>query len=122
MAKVADVKLSWKKSPSADVKSVKIVVTNDGTETTTDLGAEVEEFMVVVAATKACSFKITTTDNEGLVATSVTYTFVLGDLEAPLPATDLKHEVVAVRDVNGGTPPPVGGTTSPTTPRSRRGE
>jgi hypothetical protein len=100
MAKrVADVKLSWAKSPSADVSGVKVVVTNDGSETTTDFGPEVEELLIVVAATKSVQFKVVVTDSEGLTATSETYTFTLGDLEAPQPATNLRHEVVAIREV-----------------------
>jgi hypothetical protein len=99
MAKVADVRLGWKKSISSDVKTVKVVVTNDGTETTADLPPEAEEFMIVVSATKAVQFKVITFDTEGLQSSSSVYDFVLGDLEAPQPATDLFHEVVAVRDV-----------------------
>lgn len=99
MAKVADVRLGWTKSPSADVEKVQIVVTNAGTETTTELGPEVEEFMIVVQASSAVQFKVVTFDSEGNQATSAVYDFTLGDLEDPLPATDLFHEVVGVRDV-----------------------
>lgn len=99
MAKVADVKLSWRKSPSADVGKVTVVVTNDGAETSVDFGPEVEELMVVVKASTALSFKVVVTDTEGLTATSSTYTFTLGDLENPLPATNLTHAVIAIRDV-----------------------
>lgn len=99
MAKVADVKLSWVKSPSADVAKVQVVVTNDGTESTADFGPEVQELVVVVNASKSVQFKVIVTDSEGLQATSETYTFTLGDLESPQPATGLLHEVVGVRDV-----------------------
>lgn len=99
MPKVADVKLSWTKSPSLDLQKVEVVVNNGGTETTTELGPEVQEFMIVVQASGAVQFKIVTYDTEGLKATSETYSFTLGDLEVPLPATNLFHEVVAVRDV-----------------------
>ncbi len=108
MAKVADIRLGWKKSASADIKAVKLVVTNDGTETTFDLGPEVEEFKVVVSASKNCHFQVITFDSEGLSATSEVYSFTLGDLEAPLPATGLFHEVLGIRDVDvpPPTPPP----------------
>lgn len=99
MAKVADVKLSWTKSPSADVAKVTVVVTKDGTETTTEVGPEVESIQIVVEASKSVTFKVIVTDSEGLAATSDIYTFSLGDLEAPLPATNLFHEVIGVRDV-----------------------
>ncbi len=105
--KVADVKLSWVKSPSADVSKVKAVVSNDGSETTTEFGPEVEQFTIVVAASKSVQFKVIVTDTEGLEATSETYTFTLGDLTAPQPASNLFHEVVGIRDVDDPAPVPV---------------
>lgn len=102
MAKVADVKLTWKKSVSADVSKVEVVTTINGQVTTTELGPEVESFMIEVAALGVVSFHIVTYDTEGNQSTSVTYGFSLGDLEAPQPATDLSHEIVGIRDV---TPP-----------------
>lgn len=98
MPKVADVRLGWTKSPSADVSKVQVVVTNNGTESTVEGGPEVEELMVVVQPLGAVQFKVVTFDSEGNQATSETYAFTLGDLEAPLPATGLFHEVVGVRD------------------------
>ncbi len=99
MSKVADVKLGWLKSPSADIGKVKVVVTNDGTETTSEFGPEVESVQIVVKAMGAVQFKVIVFDTEGKQATSETYSFNLGDLEDPLPATNLFHEVLAVRDV-----------------------
>lgn len=107
MAKVADVKLKWKKSPSSDVAKVEITVTVDGSESTAELGPEIENFMVEVKAGGSCQFQIDTTDSEGLVGTSTTYSFSLGNLEAPLPATELGHEIVAIRDVPDGGDIPV---------------
>lgn len=97
--KVADVKLTWTKSPSAPISKVVVNVTINGNLTTTEVGAEVEEFMIGVHALGVVSFSIDTFDDEGLKATSETHTFTLGNLEAPLPATGLFHEVVAIRDV-----------------------
>ena len=99
MAKVADVKLSWKKSVSADVAKVAVVVTLDGQTTTTEYGPEVEEVVVTLAAGKSGSFHVVAIDSEGLRSMSLTHDWTLGDLEAPQPATALAHEVVAVRDV-----------------------
>lgn len=99
--KVADVKLRWTKSPSADVAGIEVVVTKDGTTMVTAGGPEVQELMIVVEASKSVQFKVITTDSEGLVTESATYSFTLGDLEAPQPATGLAHEIVAVRDVEG---------------------
>jgi hypothetical protein len=98
MAKVADVKLTWVKSPSLDVAKQKVITTVDGTVTEIELAPVAEELMIVVQANSSVQFRIETFDAEGNVATSETHSFTLGDLEAPLPATDLGHEVVAVRD------------------------
>lgn len=97
--KVADIKLKWKKSPSADVSRVDVVVTNDGATTTAVVGPEVESYAIEVKARGVVSFKVVTYDAEGYEATSETYSFSLGDLDAPLPATQLGHEVIGVRDV-----------------------
>lgn len=99
MAKVADVRLSWSKSPSADVKRVRLSVNIDGTESTADLGPDVNEFMVEVKAGGTVTYKVVTIGNDDLEATSADYTFTLGSLEVPEPAFDLFHKVVAVRDV-----------------------
>ncbi len=107
MAKVADVKLGWTKSPSADVTGVRVVVTKNGTETTTEVGPEVESIQIEVEASASVSFQVVVLDSEGNTATSDTYTFVLGDLESPLPAGGLFHTVLAVRDVGVPAGPPV---------------
>jgi hypothetical protein len=99
MAKVADVKLKWTKSASADVNKVKITVTNDGTVTETELGPEVQEFMIEVGAGKSFSFSLMTFDSEGRQSTAADYSFTFGDLEDPLPPMNLSHEIVGVRDV-----------------------
>jgi hypothetical protein len=99
MAKVADVKLKWMKSVSSGITKVAITVINDGTTTSAELGAEVESFMIEVKANGVVSFFVDTFDDEGNKTTSATYSFSVGDLEAPLPATDLGHEIVGVRDV-----------------------
>lgn len=99
MSKIATVKLGWKKSPSADIDRVELIVLKDGTETTTRLGPEVEEFLIEVQASTGVSFRIDTFDTEGYKAASEIYSFMLGDLEDPQPATELYHEVVSVREL-----------------------
>lgn len=98
MAKIASVRHFWTKSPSADVTKVVAVLTINGNETRTEYGPEVEEFVTDVNAGSSVSYLIETYDGEGKVATSETYTYNLGDLVDPLPATLLGHEVVGVRD------------------------
>lgn len=97
--KVADVKLFWTKSPSQDIAKVTVKTTINGTETVAEVGPEVQEIQVEVAALGSVQFQIDVTDTEGKVASSEIYSFTLGDLENPLPATNLGHEVLGVRDV-----------------------
>lgn len=106
--KVADIRLFWTKSPSADVDHVEVTVTQNGTQTVNQFGPEVEEFQIVAQASSSVQFQVDTFDTEGNKATSVVYGFTLGDLESPLPATNLGHEILGVRDVPDVPPnPPV---------------
>lgn len=98
--KVADVKIGWVASVSTDVVKNILSVSIDGAEpTTSELTPEVVSAVIEVKAQSSVVFSVTTVDTEGLRSVSETYTFTLGDLEAPQPVTGLFHEVVAVRDV-----------------------
>jgi hypothetical protein len=110
MGKVADIKLKWKRSASADAKRAVLTVNNDGDTSTVDIPIEQEEFLLVVKANKSFGFSIETFDDEGLSSNSLSYSSTLGDLTAPQPATELGHEVVAIRDVpdEPAPPPPPG--------------
>jgi hypothetical protein len=99
MAKIADVKLGWIKSPSADVHHAQVVTTINGSETTVEVGPEVEEIQIEVQASSSVQFRVVTFDNEGNQSTSEVYSFSLGDLEAPVPASNLFHQGLAVREV-----------------------
>lgn len=98
MAKLATVRLGWTRSPSADAEKVEITVNINGAETKAELPIEVEEYLIEVAALGAVQFSVKTFDSEGNESTSEVHDFVLGDLEAPAPASNLFHEVVAIRD------------------------
>lgn len=106
MAKVADIRLGWTRSPSTDVTKQVVLVTIDGAETTAEVGPDIQEWMITVNASKSVQFKVDSYDSEGNHTVSEVYSFVLGDLEAPQPATGLFHEVVAVRDESPVTPTP----------------
>jgi hypothetical protein len=98
--RVADVKLSWKPSVSTDVESQRVSVLIDGQETlNAEVSSTTEEMMVEVKAQSSVVFQVMTEDFEGNQSISEVYTFTIGDLEAPQPATLLGHEIVAVRDV-----------------------
>jgi hypothetical protein len=99
MAKVADVRLTWSKSPSLDITSQVIVLSVDGGQTEIEVDKAIESYTLEVQANQTVTFSISSFDSEGNVAASESHTFQLGDLELPLPATGLFHEVVAVRDV-----------------------
>ena len=99
--KVADVKIGWAASVSTDVVKSILSVSIDGAEpTVSELTPEVVSAVIEVKAQSSVVFSVTTVDAEGLQSVSETYTFTLGDLEAPQPVTGLFHEVVAVRDVD----------------------
>lgn len=99
MSKVADVKLGWSKSVSSDVVRQEIILTIDGATTEIEVGAEVETYTLEVAAKSSVQFAIKSFDSEDLEVTSEVYSFTLGDLEAPQPASGLFHEVLGVREV-----------------------
>ena len=104
MPKVADVQLSWNRSPSADVTAQRIEVTTNGGLVTADLGKEVDSYLIQVPANGTVQFKVIVLDDDGNAVESSLYTFSIGDLVAPLPATELTHKVISVRDVED-TPP-----------------
>ncbi len=97
--KLATIKMGWTKSASTDVDHIEVVVNKDGTETTTQYSAEIESVLVEFQASTSGWFKVLTYDADGLVTASDTYTFTVSDLEAPLPATGLFHQIVSVREV-----------------------
>lgn len=96
--KIATVKLGWTRSVSPDVTSRQIVITKDGEQTTIDVGAEVSEYVLEVEASKSVTFHTTVFDSEGNSTSMESYSFTLGDLEAPQPDTNPFHEVLSVRD------------------------
>lgn len=98
--KVADVRLSWSPSVSLDVVKQVASVTIDGNEPTKfEVGPAVGEVVIEVKASSSVVFSVESTDSEGESSVSELYTFSLGDLVAPQPATSLFHEVLAIRDV-----------------------
>lgn len=100
--KVADVKLTWTKSPSPDVARQVLKTVIAGSEATVELGPEAQEFMVTISSDTPFQFSVDTFDAAGNHTVSEVYSSAVGDLEAPLAATNLAHEIVAVRDA---TPP-----------------
>jgi hypothetical protein len=101
--KIASVKHFWTKSPSADITKVVSVLNVNGAETVTEYGPDTESFTVDVNANSTVNFRIETYDGEGRKAVSETYTYTLRDLTDPMPATNLGHEVINIRD-DGGEP------------------
>ena len=99
MPMVADVKLIWTKSPSPDVAKQILKTTIAGGTTEVELGPEAQEYMVVIGSETPFSFQVDTFDAAGNHTASEIYSNVIGDLEAPLAATNLFHEVVGVREV-----------------------
>jgi hypothetical protein len=99
LMKVADVKLSWSPSVSGDVVKQVVRVAIDGqTPTTFEVGPSVDSVVIEVKASSSAVFSVESTDADGESVVSELYTFALSDLVAPQPATNLFHEIVAVRD------------------------
>ena len=96
--KVADVQLGWIPSPTPLTKEV-AKVSVDGAEPDTIEVVNVDSVSITVKALQSVRFWVETTDDEGLVTISKDYSFQVGDLEAPLPATGLFHKITAIRDV-----------------------
>ncbi len=108
MAKVADVKLRWTRSPSLDVAKQVLKTVIAGAETVVELTPETQEFQVVISSDTEFQFSVESYDAAGNHTASETYSNRIGDLEAPLPATNLFHEVVGVRDLVVEPTPPQG--------------
>lgn len=98
MAKIADVRLGWLPSVSTDVVEQVVHFSVDGNSREVTMTREVSELMIEVDALSSVQFFVVSKDAEGVEVSSEVYTFVIGDLEPPQPATGLFHEVVAVRD------------------------
>lgn len=97
--KVADVNLFWTRSVSDKVLSQTVIVTVDGEEKIhSTVPPEIETVSIRVKALQTVQFKVLTEDEDG-VTESELYTFRTSNLDAPLPATNLGHTVVAIRDV-----------------------
>ena len=100
MSNIADVRLGWSPSVSSDVVEQLVKLTVDGLPREITLTREVSELMIQVEASTGVQFSVTSVDSEGNETASEIYTFALGDLVPPQPATGLFHEVVAVRDAD----------------------
>jgi hypothetical protein len=96
--KIATIKCKWKRSPTSDVVRVDLVLTINGDETVTQLGPDVEDFVLEAVANSSYTFRIDTFDSDDQKTSSQTHSRTIGDLELPLPATDLTSEIIAVRD------------------------
>lgn len=97
--KIASVRGGWRPSVSTDVKEQIVSVVIDGVESlNVTVAPEISEVLFDVKASSSVVFSVTTVDVEGNMTLSESYTFNIGNLEAPQPATDLFHEILAVRD------------------------
>jgi hypothetical protein len=101
VGKVADIKLFWQRTatPIDRIMKQRVDLVVDGVQyMIAEFGPEIQDFQITVRASQSVTYTITTTDKEGLEAVSASYSFTLGDLVAPLPATGLGHAVLAIRD------------------------
>lgn len=105
--KVADVELIWKKSVSDSAKAQRIVVEVDGDEKmNANLPPEIESVQLEVRAFSSVRYTVFTADDEGLEVASEAYSFRLGDLTPPQPATELGHRILNIRELPDEPVPP----------------
>lgn len=102
--KVADVRLYWTPSLSSDIAKQVVNVTIGDSISTFDLLPGAVEHRIEVTSNSSFSFSVDSIDVEGNRIASVTYSSNVGDLEVPLPATDLGSEIMGVREVELPTP------------------
>lgn len=96
---MATVKLGWKASVSTDVVKRVLTLAIDGQdEQKIELDAGTVEYTITVQASSSVHFRTTVFDAEGMSTDSVIYDFVIGDLTAPQPDTDLYHEIIGISD------------------------
>lgn len=95
MPRSARIELGWSRSLSTDVAKQEIKIEINGAIQTVMVPPEVESYLITVEAQSSVSFSVDTFDEDGQTG-SIVYSFSVGDLEAPLPATDLFHRVVAI--------------------------
>lgn len=97
MAVVADVKFSWVGSPSSDVVSQTARLSKASGEVVVEQVLDVSVTEVVLVGLEQKTdyvFTVVVTDGTQDAASSIQLN--LGDLEAPLPASDLTYSVVSV--------------------------
>ncbi len=98
--KEADFKLSWKRSPSADVVKQNFTVQIDGVSRDVEFGPDTEELLLVLRGNSSIVVTATVTDSEGKVSDPVSFSQTIGDLEAPAPPSDFRLDMVgSPRDV-----------------------
>lgn len=110
LVKVADVKIQWDRSVSPDVNRVVVVTQIGGMGSTVELSPDVEEVVVEVRANQSGWIRVDSHDSEGRLAQSVTYNFTVGDLTDPQPATNFRHTILGVREVDVPDEPAPAGT------------
>lgn len=98
--KEADFKLSWKRSPSADVVKQNLTIAVDGVSRDLEFGADTQELLLVLRANSSIVVTATVTDSEGQTSDPISFSSTIGDLETPAPPSDFRLDMVgSPRDV-----------------------
>ncbi len=95
---LAKIRLFWKRSVTSGPLTRKLTVSNNGETIVVELPIELEEYQIEVKAFGVVVFSTEVTDDEGMVTSSATFSFTLGDLTAPQPDTDLGFEILEIVD------------------------
>lgn len=109
MAKIAVIRFKWTRSasPLDAVGRVEVALTVNGNTTTVEVPKEAEEYVSEVRASSSVQFRVDTydADDDQAVVSSEVHRFQLGNLEGVLPATNVSHEIIEVRDEDAPPPP-----------------
>lgn len=92
----ARVKLFWTLSPSPDVAKREIEVSTAAGTIVAEVPLGVNEFLYTAESDSTLVFKTRVYDSANNVAESQSFTFVVPDLEAPLPDTELGATILEV--------------------------
>lgn len=100
MHKEIDVEFSWISSPSPDIVTLEAILTVNGQAQVKALTPTDQQLMFTFKANDAFQFKLRAVNRLGQEAFSLTISDVIGNLEAPLPPSNLSWRYIsAPRDV-----------------------
>jgi hypothetical protein len=98
--KVAQLRISWGKSPSLDVIQYNVIVIDeDSQQVILDKVVSFAETQVLLEVKEKSNITVTVFANDGFFDSEpVSKSYSLGDLTAPLPVSSIGIEIVSIRE------------------------